>query len=1164
MPNRRYRRADGVESYYTPSPRRPAKIVNPAIAAAADEIAVNDGAVSHPLGDLSQHDRTFKLPRYKITDKSPGHLLQRESESEELADLNPTLAGYSHSREEIDLRDSKNIEEDTSSVIVAGNLDQQNDEKFLYRPEVSNPVDDANSEGPGNMNGGETAVNRVESISGSRRYERSWPRPPYGSSSHRSGYIPPSIAERISANDEPVNPTNMNVLARLGLASSAILPSSALEAEVEARRTSSPSILSQSAGPSLDIPTPFRQHVSPTSTVYRHRQASLRPSTMLGGDILARPAPAALPHAPMSGHRINLESDHIAWVARDIVMPVTAHVRNSTTDRELAFRRHLVAPHPGGDIIIMNHLQDRQPYPVAGSYDGLGSMHGYNTETPVEPSTLESIFEDAFDEPISTTPREEKTAERSYEKITASLFEESAKKAGKYLRGSPPPEPSVVYSDLQSSAVVKPRERELDVHKSRKHPADNFQAISSSEGVATKVGSLEQSTVSKRRWPPYKRILPVQSASSSIYSQPESPSVMSDIRAAFIRGKEDTNRYERSGYHRHDSRGIFEAISSIQYMEGADQKGTGQLTRSPEPKSPLESTNIKRPTSQYTALFARRPFRRASAMEHTRNSSTQRARRRKVPFKSQSERFPRRFKPGRSNSSLKNSIFAEELLTLKNATSEEYETNSTATDKQISTISENPTRGPKNWFEGVLLFHKKGTDQSSSLFINRKSDARLNKEVIISGFKPYDKHASHSGSIRKKHTEDTEKLIAMIETLERQLDEALYPAHKSPNAAVAVDVPQQQITGRVKARTRRSPIRHTSRCIQQDGSEGDDGIEKHNLRSRLEKVSFYGCDRNGAMRYDPPPVASSIGSNEVDNVSNKMTGALPSISAAPLVIRGASELEPREPERGMFSDFLSDNVTLNPSGNGGYGAETSGGVRMKPMGAGYSFSSGGWPLRKSPYKATFAVKMRKRTTVMPRVRERKLSKERILRFVKTHNAPPIQPRQSSRAIRAPHRDDFQDSEGPPTSQYSERALRVHTSMDGAHEADDEMESETEYITPRCKRNRANVRRHRISYEEAHHMHFLHGDRESSGQIFEWPPHFPPAQIRHDRGSSESSCDTQRVYVTARSRQNRGAADLSPADERLVTVAAGFSVSFIMLLLCVYVAFGPDNRYSMSI
>ncbi|KFZ12556.1 hypothetical protein V502_07045 [Pseudogymnoascus sp. VKM F-4520 (FW-2644)] len=1151
VPSRRYRRADGVESHYSPSPRRPAKTVNVAMTdSIANGIAVNAGAGSYSLGDLGQHGRTSKFPGFEITDKSQDDPLQRESQ--ELADLNPTLARSSHQRGELDLHDSDDVEGE--SVIVARNLDQRNDEKFLFQPEVSNPVDDAKSEGPDNMDG-------VESASSSRRYKKSWPRPRHEPGNHRSGYIPPSIAERISAHDEPVNPTNMAVVARLGLSSSVIKPSSAAVAEVRAGRTSSPSILSKPVESLL-----FSPYVLQEAASYRHHQTLRRQPAMSSGDLPARPAPAALPHILMSGHNLSREPDHIARAARDIAMPAVAHVRNSTTDRELAFRRDVVTQRPGGDILNTNNLQDRQLHPVAASYDGIISMHSYNTETPLEPSTLESIYEDVSDELVSTTPVEEKPAEGGYQKMTPSSFIESTRKAGEYLRGSPPQlEPSAVSSDLQSSTATKSTEREAEIHQSRKHPAYKSQAISS-KGVPTKASTLEEPTVLKRGWPPYKRILPVKSASSSIYSQPESPSVMSDIRAAFIRGEEDTHRYERLGYHNDDSKGTFEAVSSRQYVEGADQKGTGQLTRSPEPKSPLESITVKRPISQYTALFARRPSRRAGAVEHTRNGSTQRARRRKVPSKSsQLERFSRRFRPGRSNSSLKNSVSAEELLTLKDALSDEYETNSTATDKQMSATSERKTRGPKNWFEGILSFHKKGTDRSTSRFTNRKSDVRLNKEVSMSGFIPYDKHANHSGSIRKRDTEDTETLIMMIENLEKRLDEALYPAHKAHNAAVAVDVPQQHITGRVEARSRRSPIRHTSRYIQQGGSGGDGGIGKSDLRSRFEKIS-YGSDRNGAMRYGPPPVASRLRSNDVDRMSRIISGALSFTSAAPFPREGVLNSKSPEPEWGIVSDLLSDDATLNPPGDAGYSPEASSGVRTKPMDPDYYYPSGGRPQRKSPYRTTFSANVRKRVTVAPRARERELSKERILRFVKEHNAPPIQPRRSSRAMRVPRRDDSQESDGLTTSRYSERALRVHTSMDGAHEADDEMESEIEYITPRRKRNRVNIRRRRISYEEAHHMHFLHGETESSGQIFEWPPHIIQTRIRDDRGSSDSSdsSGTQRVYVTARSRQNRGAADLSPADERLVTVAAGFSVALIMLLLCVYISFGPDSRYSMSI
>ncbi|KFY33147.1 hypothetical protein V495_08388 [Pseudogymnoascus sp. VKM F-4514 (FW-929)] len=1160
VPSRRYRRADGVESGYSPTPHNPAEFDNTAITdASTDKIAANDGALSHPFGDLNQHGRTFKLPRLEITDKSPNHSPRRESEK--LADLNPTLAGYSHQRE-IDLHDSKVIEGDTSLVISAPNLDQQIDEKFLYEPEVSNPVDGANSEGPDNADEDKTAVDAADPVSSTRRYKRSWPRPRYESGSQRSGYIPPSIAERISAQDEPVTPTNMKVLARLRLPSPLSQSSVASMAEVQAGRTSSPSIPSHAGERILDQPTPLRPHVSPNPAVYGHRQASPRPPTMHEGDLPARPAPAALPNIPMSGHNLNLESDHIPLAARDSAIPAIAHVRNTTTDRESAFRHNLVAPRVGDDVINTSHLQERQPYPIAVSYDGLGAMHSYNTETPVEPSTLESIYEDASDELVSTTPREERTVERSYQKTSPSSFIESARKASEYLRRSPPAlEPSVVSSGLQHSEATKSEGHEPKVHESRNLHTSKSHPISKSEGIATNVSTLEQQAVPKRGALPYRRSLPVISASSSIYSQSESPSTMSDIRAAFIRGKEDTHRYERLGYQHDDST---RTVSPRQNVQGANQEGSGQLAQSPESKSRLELTHSKRPISQYTALFARRPSRKSGAMEHTRSGSTEKARQRKVPPKSsQLERFSHRFRPGRSNNSLKNSISAEELLTLKEAASEEYETNSSATDKQMSTISQKKTRGPKNWFEGVLSFHKNGTDSSQSLFINRKSDFRLNKEVIRSGFIPYDKHTGHSGPIRKKDTEDTEMLIMMIENLERRLDEALYPAYKVPGAAV-VYVPQQQITGRVEARTRHSPIRRTSRYIQQDGSEENVGVEKNDLRSRFEKVS-YGCDRNGAMRHEPLPAASSLRSNNVDNTSVSMSGALPYTDDEPLSGRGASRLESREPGRAGVSDLLSDNVTTNTPGNARNSAEVSGAVRMKSTDpAYYCPPSRSRPLRKSPNKTVFPAKARRRAVAIPRARQRELSKERILRFVKAYNFPPIQPRRSSRGIRSPPRDSSQTSDELPTSRHSERALRAHTSMDGAHEADDEMESETEYITPRRKRNRANTRRHRISYEEAHQMHFLHGERESSGQIFEWPPHVPQAAIRHDRGSSQSSTGTQRIYVTARSRQNRGAADMSPADERLVTVAAGFSVAFIMLLLCMYIVFGPENRYSMAI
>ncbi|ELR06455.1 hypothetical protein VC83_08744 [Pseudogymnoascus destructans] len=1154
LPSRRNRRADGVESFYSSSPRRPAKIDNAATTeAVSDNISVNDAANSHPLGDLSQHGQTFERPKFEITDKSPGHSLQRKSE--ELADPNPSLAGHPHQREESSLYDPKNVEKETSSVILARNPDQQSDEKFFYQPEASNPVDDVNSEGPDNLDRGETAAVGVKAVSSSRQYERPWPRTRRETGSHRFGYIPPSIAERISAHDEPVNPTNLNVLARLGLASSVSLPSSALVAEVEAGGTSSPSILSKSAEPS-----PFSSHFS-QEAAHRNRQTLRRKPPIHREDLPARPAPAVLPHLPIS---VSQEVDHIARAARDIAMPAVAHVRNSPTDRELAFRRDVVAPHPGGDKLNTNHLQDRQLHPVGASYDGIASMHSYNTETPVEPSTLESIYEDASDEPISTTPREEKPVERGYQKITASSFVESARKGSEYLRGSPRPlEPSVASSDLQSSTAIKSIGREPEVRGSRKQHADKSQAISSSEAVATKAGTLEQPNMSKRGWPPYKRRLLAKSASSSIYSQPESHSLMSDIRAAFIRGEDDTHRYERLGYHQEDSNGTFDAIPSNQYVKDADQKGTAQLTQPPEPKSPLEPANIKQPTSQYTNIFARRSPRRAGAIDYTKIGSQQRARQRKVPSKSsQLQRFSRRFRTGRSNTSSKNTVSAEELLALKEATSEEYETNSTATDEQMSAISEKKTRGPKNWFEGILSFHKKGTDKSTTLFSKRKSDVKLNREVAMSGFIPYDKHASHSGSIRKRASEDTERLIMMIENLEKRLDEALYPAHKVHYADVAEVVPQQQITGRVEAHARRSPIRHTSRYIQPGGSEGYGAIKTSDLRSRFEKVS-YGSDKNGAMRKYPLPLASNLRSSNVDNMSRRMPGALPVTSTAPFPTGVVTTLESPEPERSIVSYLLNDKVALTSPRDAG--SEASIGVRKKPINADCYTPSGVKPLRKSPYKTTFAANMRKRATVVPRSRDRELSKERILRFVKEHNVPPIQPRRSSLIMRVPRRDDSQGSGGLPTSQYSTRALRVHTSMDGAHEADDEMESEIEYITPRRKPNRAIVRRHRISYEEAHHMQFLHGERENSGQIFEWPPHITtPARVRDDDEGSDGSNDTQRVYVTAGSRQHRGAGDISPADERLVTLAAGFSVAFIYLLLCVYIVFGPDNRYAMSI
>ncbi|KAL5350259.1 hypothetical protein ACLOAV_005297 [Pseudogymnoascus australis] len=865
VPSRRYRRADGVESYYSSTSRRPAKTVNTEKTdAAADNIAVDDGVGSSPLGDLNQHGQTFKLPGSEITGKSRDH--NPQPESEELADPNPTP----NQRGEFNLLDSKNVEGETSSAVLAANLDQQNDEKFLFQPEVSNPVDEANSEGLNNMDG-------VESFSGSRRYERPWPRSHHEPGNHRSGYIPPSIAERISTHDEPVNPTNMNVVARLGLTTSVIQPSSAPVAEVEAGRTSSPSILSKPAEPS-----PLRPHVLPETAPYQHRRSLRRQPPAHRADLPDRPPPAALPHILMSGHSLRQEPDHIMRAARDIAMPAVAHVRNSTMDRELAFRRDVVAPRSGSDLLNTNYLQDGQLPPVTASYDGIISMHSYNTEAPLEPSTLESIYEDASDEPPPTTPMEEKPAERSYQKMTSSSFIGSTRNSGEYLGGKPPSfKPSMVSLDLPSSSTIKPTEREPDIRPSRKYPADKSQTISSSE-----------------------------------------------------------------------------------------------------------------------------------------------------------------------------------------------------------------------------------------------------------------------------------------EGLEKRLDEALYPAHKGHNVAVAVDTPQQQITGRVEARTRRSPIRRTSRYIQQDGSEGDGGIGKGDLRSRFEKVS-YGSDRNGAMRFTPL-VTSSLRSNDVDNMSRRMSGALPFTSAAPLPNKGVSNLESTEPEQG--SDSLGDNVTLARPRDTGHSPESFNGARRKPIDPDYYYPFRDKPRRRPPYKRTFAVNMRKRATVIPRARERELSKERILRYIKEHNHPPIQPRRSSRAIRVPSRDDSQASDGLPASQYSERALRVHTSMDGAHEADDEMESEIEYITPRRKRKRANRRRRRISYEEAHHMHFLHGETENSGQIFEWPPHITQTRVRDDRGSNDGSdsSGTQRVYVTARTRQNRGAADISPADERLVTMAAGFSVALIMLLLCVYISFGPENRYYMSI
>ncbi|OBT53056.1 hypothetical protein VE04_07547 [Pseudogymnoascus sp. 24MN13] len=1141
LPTRRHRRADGVESFYS---SRPAKIDNTATTeAAADNTAANDAADSHQVGDLSQHGRMIEPPKFEITDKSPGNSLQRKSE--EIPDSNPSLAEHSHQREESDLHTSKDVEGETSSVIVVPNLDQQSDEKLSYQPEISKAVDDANSEGPNNMDGSETTLIGTDSVSSSRQYERPWPRTRRETGSHRFGYISPSIAERISAHGEPVNPTNWNMLARLGLVSSVTQLSSAPVAEVEAGTPSS-TILSEAAEPS-----PFSSYFSQEAAARRNRQTLRRKPPMHRGDLPARPAPAVLPHITLSSHSLSRESDHIARVARDITMPAVAHVRNSTTDRESLFERDVVAPHPGGDLLNTNHLQDRQLHPVAASYDGIASMHSYNTETPVEPSTLESIYEDVSDEPASTMPREEKPAERGYQKITASSFIESARKAGEYLRGSPRPlEPSVASSDPQSSTTIKSTGREPELHGSRKQHADKSQAVSSSEALAAKAGTLEQPNVSKRGWPPYRKSIPVKSASSSIYSQPESHSLMSDIRAAFIRGEDDTHRYERLGYHHEDSNGTFEAIPSKQYVEDAGQKGTAQLAQPPDRKPLLKPANIKQHTSQYTTILARRTPRRAGAKEHTKKGPQQRDRRRKVPSKSsQRQRFSRKFRPGRSNNSSKNTVSAEELLAWKEATSEEYETNSTATDKQLPAISEKKTRGPKNWFEGILLFHKNRTDQSTSLFSNRKSDVRLNREVAMSGFIPYDKHASHSGSIRKRASEDTERLIMMIENLEKRLDEALYPAHK---VHYAEDVPQQQITGRVEAHTRRAPIRHTSRYVQPDSSEGCGGTKTSDIRSRFEKVS-HGSDTNGAMRDYSLPVASNLRSNNVDNMSMRMSGALPVTSAVPFPTEVATMIASPEPERGIISGLLNDKVALTSAGDAG--SEASSGVPKKPID--HNTPSGVRTLRKSPYKATFAANMRKRTTFVPRSRERELSKERILRFVKEHNAPPIQPRRSSLVMRVSRHNDSQGSDGFPASQYGARALRVHTSMDGAHEADDEMESEIEYITPRRKRNRAIARRHRVSYEEAHHMHFLHGERENSGQIFEWPPHITPTRVRGDQGSHDST-DTQRVYVTARPRQYGGAGDISPVDERLITLAAGFSVAFIYLMLCVYIVFGPDN------
>ncbi|KFY44018.1 hypothetical protein V494_01691 [Pseudogymnoascus sp. VKM F-4513 (FW-928)] len=1148
VPSRRYRRADGVESYYSSSPRMQTKNDNAATTGAdGSEIAVNDGASTHSLGDLSQHGRTFKLPRFGITEKPQAHSLQHESE--ELAVLNPTLSGYSRQRDEFGSHESKDDEEETSTVILARDLGQRNDEKFLYQPEASNTVNAASSGGEDNMNGGKNSMSGVESVSASKQYESPWPRSRHRLDSHKSGYIRPSIAERISVHDEPVRPTNLNVVARLGLVSS-VQPSSASLAEVETGRTSSPSILSKPVESS-----PFRPHILQEAASRRREQILRRKPPIHRGDLPTRPAPAAFPLVSISGHDKSRETDHITRAARDISMPAAAHVRSSTTHRELAFRRDAVAVHPGGDMINTNHLQG-QLHPAAASFDGISSMHSYNTETPVEPSTLESIYEDASDEPTFTTAREEKLLENGDQTTTSSSFAASARKAVEYLSGSSPPlKPSEVSSDLQMSTATKPTmQHESETHDSRRQHTDKSQATSALGGVFAKVGSSENPAISKtkQRWPSSKRSLPAKSASSSIYSQPESHSLMPDIRAAFIRGEEDTHRYERLGYHHEDSKGTIEAKSSRKNMEEADQKKTSRLSRSPGATSSPESTNNKRPISQYTALLARRPSRIVGAMKQTRDGSTQTTRLRKTPSKSlKQEKFSRRFRPVHSNGSSKNTVSAEELLTFKEAISEEYETSSTSTDKHMSAISEKKTRGPRNWFEGVLSFHKKGTDQSESLFTTRRSDARLNKEVLMSGFIPYDKHASHSGSVPKRNTEDTERLIMMIENLEKHLDEALYPGHKSHYAA---DVPQQLITGRVEARTRRSPIRHSSRYIQRDDPEGDGGIEKSDIRSRFEKVS-YGCDENGAMRSEPLHATSSLRSNDIDDIAHGMPGASPATSTAPVLTEVVRTLQSSEPERDIIGDPLSDNVPLNPPGDGTYSPEASGSVPMKPVEPDYYYPSGGRPRRRSPYRTTFAVNARKRPTVLSRSREQELSKERILKFIKEHNAPPIQPRRSSRAIRVPSHDSSQVS----TSRHSERSLRVHTSMDGAHEADDEMESEIEYVTPRRKRKRANIRRHRVSYEEAHHMHFLHGDTENSGQIFEWPPHIIQARVQDDQGSVGSS-DTQRVYVTARSRQNRGAGDLSPADERLVTVAAGFSVAFIMLLLCVYISFSPNSSY----
>ncbi|KFY04637.1 hypothetical protein V491_09286 [Pseudogymnoascus sp. VKM F-3775] len=1141
MPGRQYRQADGVESYSSSHRCRPVKTANAAsAAAAADWITTNDGTSSHPLGDLSQHDRSSTDPRSEIIDKFPGHPLQ--GEGEELADLNPA---------------SKNAEEETSSVIVAHRLDQRVEE-FLYQPNVPNPVDDATSEGPDNMDGAEVATVGVKSAAGSRQYERPWLRTLHESGGHKSGDIPSPIDERISVHDEPVSLTSPKALARPGLATSMIQPASAPMTQVDAGRTSSPSILSKPAESSL-----FHPHVLHEAAVYRRHQTLRSQSAIHRGDLPTRPAPAKLLHISMAAHSLSQEPGNIARATRDIAMPAVAHVRNSTMDRELAFRRDFVTPRLEGDILNTDHLQDYQLHYVPASYDGITSLHSYNTEIPVEPSTLESIYEDASDEPISVIPESKKPTENGHQIMGATSFTESARKAAEFLRGSPVTlEPSVESSDFQNSTIIKSKEAEPEVYESQEKPGEKSQAISPLDGVAKKVDSPEHPSVLKRGWPPYKNILPVKSASSSIYSQPESRSLMSDIRAAFIRGEDDVHRYERLAY-RGDSKGTLETLSSGQRVKSADQKGSGQLTQSPEPKSPSNLANIKRPTLQDNALFGRRLSRRAGAIEHIKNGPMQRAMRRRVPSKSsQLERFSRRFRPGRSNSSSKNIVSAEELLASKDAASEEYETNSTKTDKQMSAISEKKTRGPKNWFEGVLSFHKKGTDQSTSLFTNRRSRARLNREVSMSGFIPYDKHGNGGGSVRKKDTEDTERLIIMIENLERRLDEALYPAHKAPGTAVVVDTPQQQITVGVESRTTRSPILREPQHIQQDGSGGGDGVEASRLRSRFEKVC-YGSDKNGAMRNYPLDVESSLRSNEADNMSMRMSSALRFTSSAMLPTEGVSTSESLESERGIVS-VLGDNVT-STRGHAIYRPKASRGARMKPIDPDYYYPSGGTHQRKSQYK-TFVANVRKRATVIPRSREREreLSKERILRYIKAHNAPPIQPRRSSRAIRTPRGGDgSQVSDGRPASQFSERVLRAHTNMDGALEADDEMESEIEYITPRRKRNRASVRRQRLSYEEAHHVHFLHGERENPGQIFEWPPHITRAGARADRASTDSN-NTQRVYVTARSRQNRGAGDLSPTDERLVTIAAGFSVAFIFLLLSVYIAFGPENRYALSI